>query len=170
MNHCEVCGVEIEEYADLCSKHALGASENPRRQILAALILLGQRGDIANGTTGALALLEQYEATLRPRPPKVSTEWFRIVADIKVCPKCWAPLAILSDQSAGTYDYQAKDHICVDAAELREAAEQLVAALDRCKSTLDGLAVLAHVHGQRYDGPTFGKEWERLREALWKSS
>ena len=49
---------------------------------------------------------------------------------------------------------------------LQEKAQALVDALDRCKPTLDGYAVLAYVHGERYQGATFGNEWEALRAAL----
>jgi len=49
---------------------------------------------------------------------------------------------------------------------LREAAAALVAALDRCKPALDAQGMLAYVHGQRYDGPTFKAEWDALRAAV----
>lgn len=51
-------------------------------------------------------------------------------------------------------------------AALHAAALALVEALDRCKPTLDGYAVMAHVHGERYNGPTFGTELEELRSLL----
>lgn len=47
-----------------------------------------------------------------------------------------------------------------------EKAQALVAALDACKPALDGWAVMNHVHGGCYDGPTFGAELETLRAAL----
>lgn len=51
------------------------------------------------------------------RDPDVGTEaggWFRIVADVRICPKCWAPLAIISDRDrACSYDYDGRaDHVC----------------------------------------------------------
>lgn len=46
------------------------------------------------------------------------------------------------------------------------AAQKLDAALAAVKPALDSGAVFMHIHGQRYEGPTFGNEWEALRIAL----
>lgn len=49
---------------------------------------------------------------------------------------------------------------------LRAASSALVKKLDACKPHLDGLAVLNHVHGGQYDGPTYGEELEQLRSIV----
>lgn len=86
-----------------------------RAVVLAASHRPGCPGYQVNCSCGDEAL-----AALRTSVPQVSravTEgsWFRIVADMKVCPKCWAPIVIISDRTAGTgtYDYDGRaEHVC----------------------------------------------------------
>ena len=49
---------------------------------------------------------------------------------------------------------------------LEEALRNLIDKLDAVEPTLQGWAVLAHIHGQRYDGPTYENELRCARELL----
>lgn len=45
-------------------------------------------------------------------------------------------------------------------------ARALVNALDHCKEVIDGAFVMAHIHGARYNGPSYGVELDALRQSL----
>ena len=49
---------------------------------------------------------------------------------------------------------------------LREALKDLVAALDACQPGITAAFTFAHIHGQRYDGPTYEVELKAARKAL----
>ena len=49
---------------------------------------------------------------------------------------------------------------------LREALRDLVAALDACQPGITAAFTFAHIHGQRYDGPTYEVELKAARKAL----
>ena len=51
---------------------------------------------------------------------------------------------------------------------LEQGLKDLVDKLDLVEPIVKGWAVLAHVHGQRYDGPTYGKELEHAKTLLKK--
>lgn len=50
--------------------------------------------------------------------------------------------------------------------EEREAVADLVKALDACKAGIESAFEWAWLHGQRYDGPTYDRELERVRAIL----
>lgn len=49
---------------------------------------------------------------------------------------------------------------------LKAVLEALVAKLEVALPALDNLAVLAHIHGADYTGPTFGQEVVDARQLL----
>lgn len=53
-------------------------------------------------------------------------------------------------------------------ADLEDALRNLVDKLDAVQPTVEAWAVLAHVHGQRYDGPNYAVELQSARELLGK--
>ena len=54
----------------------------------------------------------------------------------------------------------------IDPADLEMKARALVLALERCDRAIVGAFAFSAIHGNEYDGPTYGVELDALRELL----
>ena len=47
-----------------------------------------------------------------------------------------------------------------------DKADKLVQALEAATKDMDGVFVMAHVHGYKYSGKTYGEELEALKQSI----